>query len=301
MGRFYSLITLAVVTLFAACESAEEQTPTNHLNITSSNMVEVAAEGETVAITYTINNPISGVDVTTNIVEGKEAIEKITIPTTGVILVEVKTNTAASKRLAIINVNYDKESTSIVINQAAGSDNNDGGNDGGNQNDPTDGQEKEAKTTLTGDLVFTFTDTPVVKWVYEGDWWQTGYSNYTIKLMNKPTETFTSHYLQLDIITDNTSSDGDFDGKYTIAYTPNKNVAMAGFVDNQSHTIGCWYCEYGGGSDVVGLKGYAMLIKGSVEITNNGNGTHTVKVDAYDCNDNRITCDWSGEIVESSF
>ena len=448
-------MTLAVVALFAACESAEEQTPTNHLTITSNNTVEVAAEGETVAITYTINNPISGVDVATNIVEGKDAIEKITTPATGVILVDVKANTTTSKRLAIINVSYADESASVVINQAAGNGNgneNEGGNgnenddvvtfeaakfngnyfgqkygegsdcytiflsdkgfnnanqayyggtyyyvhafgpvaeggapytlpngtykwditnggapytinsqntqllissenevetdstyasnatmvvednkitlemtlngkmhkvvytgemvltdvtkddgeDDGNQNDPTDGQEKEAKTTLTDDLVFTFTDTPVVKWVYEGDWWKTGYSNYTIKLMNKPTETYTSHYLQLDIIADNTNRDGDFDGKYTIAYTPNKNVAVAGFLDAGGHTAGCWYCEYGGGSDVMGLRGYAMLIKGNVEITNNGNGTHTVKVDAYDCNNNHVTCDWTGEIVESN-
>ena len=459
-------MTLAVVALFASCENAEETTSKNHLSITSANTIDVAAEGETVAVTYTINNPIEGMDLTTTIIEGANAIEKITKPATGVILVEVKANTTSSKRMVIINVNYADESASIVINQAANGSNNggndeggnnggndEGGNNGGNENDnndvvtfeaakfngnyygqqysegadgftiflseqglnnagqafpnsvyyyvyafapvatggapytipngtykwdttnsnapytinsestqviyttdidtnnivatdakmivednkitlemtisgklhkvtysgamvltdltgnddggnddggsddPTGGQENESKSTLTDDVVFTFPNTPRVTWTYEGDWWQTGYSNYTIMIMDKSGD-YTTACLQLDIITDNTSNNGDIDGTYTFAYTANKNVAMSGFIDNWKRPVGSWYFEYGSGSGMAGYKNYAMLISGSVEITNNGDGTHTIKVDAYDCNNNNITCNWSGEVVK---
>ena len=87
-------------------------------------------------------------------------------------------------------------------------------NGGGGNDDPVGGQDKEAKTTLTGDHNVVFDGEHRVKWVYEGDYWQTGYSNYTIMMMNKYNGYVYGDTLQLDIITDNTSKDGDFYGTY---------------------------------------------------------------------------------------
>lgn len=466
MRRLFTIMTIAVVALFASCENADEATSTKHLNITSGNTYNVDAEGGDVYVTYSLNNPVDGGSVGASLVSCYEAIEDIKTPTTGVIIITVNANTTTAKRTIVVDVNYGEsnngicrvlESTSIVINQAANGSNNggndEGGNNGGNENDnndvvtfeaakfngnyygqqysegadgftiflseqglnnagqafpnsvyyyvyafapvatggapytipngtykwdttnsndpytinsestqviyttdidtnnivatnakmivednkitlemtisgklhkvtysgamvltdltgnddggnddggsddPTGGQENESKSTLTDDVVFTFPNTPRVTWTYEGDWWQTGYSNYTIMIMDKSGD-YTTACLQLDIITDNTSNNGDIDGTYTFAYTANKNVAMSGFIDNWKRPVGSWYFEYGSGSGMAGYKNYAMLISGSVDITNNGDGTHTIKVDAYDCNNNNITCNWSGEVVK---
>lgn len=453
------MMSLAVVALFAACENTEELTPKNHITITSETICNVAAEGGDVYVTYTLNNPIEGMSVATEIVTGNEAIKDIKTPASGVIVIEVKANATTAKRTAVVNVNYADESASIVINQAAAGNNNgndDGGNDNGNNNgnnnggnssdvfyalkfngyyygqkygegsdryvfflskegmnnagqaypnatyyyidafgpvatggapytlpegtykwdsantgdpytinsentqiifttsedaneviashaemvvangtitlevtinnqvhkvtytgamtlddlsgnggdnggneggndDPTAGQEKDAQSTLEGDHVVTFPDSPRAKWVYEGDWWKTGYSNYTVMIMNKYNGYVTGDTLQLDLITDNTGKDGDFYGTYEISYTPGKNIAMAGFSDDTLAPVGCWYFEYGGGA---GYKSFAMLIDGSVTLTDNGDGTSTVTLDAYDCYNHHVTCSWSGVIEE---
>ena len=169
-----------------------------------------------------------------------------------------------------------------------------GGDNGGGNDDPTGGQEKDAQSTLTSDYTITFPDSPRAKWIYEGDWWQTGYSNYTIMVMNKYNGYVTGDTLQLDLITDNTSKDGDFYGTYTCSYTPGKMVMMAGFTDNGARPVGCWYFEYGSGG--ASYKNYAMLIDGSVTITDNGNGESTIVLNSYDCHGNHITCNWTGVI-----
>lgn len=169
-----------------------------------------------------------------------------------------------------------------------------GGDNGGGNDDPTGGQEKDAQSTLTSDYTITFPDSPRAKWIYEGDWWQTGYSNYTIMVMNKYNGYVTGDTLQLDLITDNTNKDGDFYGTYTCSYTPGKMVMMAGFTDNGARPVGCWYFEYGSGG--ASYKNYAMLIDGSVTITDNGNGESTIVLNSYDCHGNHITCNWTGVI-----
>ena len=179
------------------------------------------------------------------------------------------------------------------------SDNNDdNGGDSGNNNNPTGGQDGEAKSTYTSDHHVTFDGEHRAKWGYEGDYWKTGYSNYTIYLMNKSNDYVYGDTLQFDLITDNKSQDGDFDGKYTISNTPGKMVMMAGFTNNYAQSVGSWLYEYGSGSDMAGFANYAMLKSGTAEFINNGDGTHTVKLNAYDCLGNNITCNWTGVIEE---
>ena len=167
-------------------------------------------------------------------------------------------------------------------------------NGGGGNDDPVGGQDKEAKTTLTGDHNVVFDGEHRVKWVYEGDYWQTGYSNYTIMMMNKYNGYVYGDTLQLDIITDNTSKDGDFYGTYECSYTAGKGVMMAGFTNDYAMAVGTWLFDYvnGGGA----YNGYAMIIDGSLTISDAGNGNSTIVLDAYDCLGNNITCNWTGVI-----
>lgn len=175
-------------------------------------------------------------------------------------------------------------------------DNGDDGGDSGNNNDPTGGQDGEAKSTYTSDHHVTFDGEHRAKWGYEGDYWKTGYSNYTVFIMNKSNGYVFGDTLQFDLITDNKSQNGDFDGKYTISNTPGKMVMMAGFTNNYAQAVGSWLLEYGSGSDMAGFANYAMLKSGTAEFINNGDGTHTVKLNAYDCLGNNITCNWTGVI-----
>ena len=169
-------------------------------------------------------------------------------------------------------------------------------NGGGGNDDPTGGQEKDAQSTLTGDRNVTFDGEHRVKWVYEGDYWQTGYSNYTIMMMNKANGYVFGDTLQLDIITDNTSKDGDFYGTYKCSYTPDKNVMMAGFTNDYAQAVGTWLFDYinGGAS----YNGYAMIIDGELTISDAGNGNSTIVLNATDCLGNKITCNWTGVIEE---
>ena len=183
---------------------------------------------------------------------------------------------------------------SLELIDATEEDDNTGGDSSGNDN-PTGGQDGEAKSTYTSDHHVTFDGEHRAKWGYEGDYLKTGYSNYTIFLMNKSNGYVYGDTLQFDLITDNKSQDGDFDGKYTISNTPGKMVMMAGFTNNYAQSVGSWLYEYGGAS-ASGYANYAMLKSGTAEFINNGDGTHTVKLNAYDCLGNNITCNWTGVI-----
>ncbi|MBQ2959092.1 MAG: hypothetical protein IJE06_05430 [Alistipes sp.] len=169
-------------------------------------------------------------------------------------------------------------------------------NGGGGNDDPVGGQDKEAKTTLTSDHNVVFDGEHRVKWSYDGDYWQTGYSNYTILMMNKYNGYVYGDTLQLDIITDNTSKDGDFYGTYKCSYTAGKGVMMAGFTNDYAMAVGTWLFDYANGGSA--YNGYAMIIEGSLTISDAGNGNSTIVLDAYDCLGNNITCNWTGVIEE---
>lgn len=168
---------------------------------------------------------------------------------------------------------------------------------GGGNNDVTGGQDGEAQSTLEGDRHVTFDGEHRAKWGYEGDYWQTGYSNYTIYIMNKSGGYVYGDTLQFDLVTDNQSKDGKFAGKYTISDKPGKMVMVAGFTNKYAQAVGSWFYEYGGGS-ASGYKNYAMIKSGTAEFIDNGDGTHTVKLDGYDYKGNNITCNWTGVIEE---
>ena len=183
---------------------------------------------------------------------------------------------------------------SLALEDVSG-ENPDNGDDG--DDDKTEGQDGEAQSTLTGDHHVTFDGEHRAKWGYEGDYWQTGYSNYTIYIMNKSAGYVYGDTLQFDLVTDNNSSDGKFAGKYTISDKPGKLVMVAGFTNKYAQAVGSWFYEYGG-SSASGYKNYAMIKSGTAEFIDNGNGTHTVILDGKDSKGNRITCNWTGVIEQ---
>ena len=183
----------------------------------------------------------------------------------------------------------------LSLDDVSGENENGSGNGGGD--DKTEGQDGEAQSTLTGDRHVTFDGEHRAKWGYEGDYWGTGYSNYTIYIMNKSAGYVYGDTLQFDLVTDNTKKDGSFAGKYTISDKPGKLVMVAGFTNKYAQAVGSWLYEYGG-SSASGYKNYAMIKSGTAEFIANSDGTYTVKLDAYDYKNNNITCNWTGIIEE---
>ena len=231
--------------------------------------------------------PNSQLILTTDSVETTESI----------VMTDAKMVVSANGITLVATINGKKHkvtySGDLSLSDVSGENDNGGNDDGGN--DKTDGQDSEAQSTLTEDRHVTFDGEHRAKWGYEGDYWNTGYSNYTIYIMNKSAGYVYGDTLQLDIITNNTSKDGSFAGKYTISDKPGKLVMVAGFTNKYAQAVGSWLYEYGGAS-ASGYANYAMLKSGSAEFIKNSDGTHTVKLNAYDCLGNNITCNWTGVI-----
>lgn len=218
--------------------------------------------------------------------------------TESIVMTDAKMVVSANSITLVATINGKKHkvtySGDLSLSDVSG-ENGNGGND--DDDNKTDGQDGEAQSTLEADHHVTFDGEHRAKWGYEGDYWNTGYSNYTIYIMNKSAGYVYGDTLQLDIITNNTSKDGSFAGKYTISDKPGKLVMVAGFTNKYAQAVGSWLYEYGG-SSASGYKNYAQLKSGSCEIIANGDGTHTVKLNAYDYKGNNITCNWTGVIEE---
>ena len=237
---------------------------------------------------YTINSDNSQLIITGDSVES----------TTSTVMTDAKMVVSANKIVLEATIDGKRHKVtffgSLELEDVSGEnpDSGDGGSD-----DKTDGQDGEAQSTLTEDRHVTFDGEHRAKWGYEGDYWGTGYSNYTIYIMNKSAGYVYGDTLQFDLVTDNTSKDGKFAGKYTISDKPGKLIMVAGFTNKYAQAVGSWLYEYGG-SSASGYKNYAMIKSGTAEFIDNGNGTHTVILNGQDYKGNKITCNWTGVIEE---
>ena len=236
---------------------------------------------------YTINSDNSQLIITGDSVES----------TTSTVMTDAKMVVSANKIVLEVTIDGKRHKVTFFGSlelEDVSDENPDSGDD---NDDKTDGQDGEAQSTLTEDRHVTFDGEHRAKWGYEGDYWGTGYSNYTIYIMNKSAGYVYGDTLQFDLVTDNTSKDGKFAGKYTISDKPGKLIMVAGFTNKYAQAVGSWLYEYGG-SSASGYKNYAMIKSGTAEFIDNGNGTHTVILDGKDYKGNRITCNWTGVIEE---
>ncbi|MBO7307753.1 MAG: hypothetical protein J6U59_06965, partial [Alistipes sp.] len=134
-----------------------------------------------------------------------------------------------------------------------------------------------------------------------GDYWQCGYNNWCLEFVcNAGFKNGT--YVVIDFLSESTS---DFTGTYVASgfkeedsTQPNfrDGVFVPGFrvADDADLLLGSLFMVYRDGLCV----SQAPIYEGSVTITYNGDGTHTVVIDALDDapQQNKITLNWTGRL-----
>ena len=122
---------------------------------------------------------------------------------------------------------------------------------------------------------------------YYGDWYEVGYDNWMVYIWPE------SNYgdaLQLELIS-NTCGALEISGEYTIANTLDSFTAYPGWA-NGTYMEGSWY--FNGDLEIGYIEAYAPLKSGNLTISNNGDGTFNLELDAYDDAYNNITASWTG-------
>ena len=122
---------------------------------------------------------------------------------------------------------------------------------------------------------------------YYGDWYEVGYDNWMVYIWPE------SNYgdaLQLELIS-NTCGALEISGEYTIANTLDSFTAYPGWA-NGTYMEGSWY--FNGDLEIGYIETYAPLKSGNLTISNNGDGTFNLELDAYDDAYNNITATWTG-------
>lgn len=135
-----------------------------------------------------------------------------------------------------------------------------------------------------------------------GDYWQCGYNNWCIEFLCNDGLT-QGTYVVLDFLSNSTS---DFTGTYVAsgfsAEDPTKpdfraDVFVPGFrvADDADLLLGSLYMVYNNGICI----SQAPLYEGTITITSNGDGTHTIVIDALDDapEPNKITLTWTGNFL----
>lgn len=148
------------------------------------------------------------------------------------------------------------------------------------------GSEGGPYSTLESDWNCNLSDHTLYYEAY-GDWYEVGYQNWVIAIMPNSQE---GDFVQFDILGGTDSS--SFAGEYTISDSLGSYTAYPGYVDEGYMNGGWYYTE----------DGYTMapFVDGSLDITDNGDGTFTVEFDVYDDCDYNITGKWTGELHPAS-
>ena len=139
----------------------------------------------------------------------------------------------------------------------------------------------EILSTLWEDWYCNFSDCSL-EYTWYGDYYEVGYDNWLLYLMPNGE---VGDGLQLDLIS-NTVGSYELSGEYVISKSQEKFTAYPGYA-NGSYMEGSWYFN-------ADYSQYAPLVDGDVYITNNGDTTFTIEVDAYDDAGNNIYGSWTG-------
>jgi hypothetical protein len=136
-------------------------------------------------------------------------------------------------------------------------------------------------STLLGDLNCNLSDGNLY-YEYYGDWYEVGYMNWMIAIMPNDGA---GDFVQFDLLAGPSSTENFF-GEYAINDTLESFTAYPGYIDD-GYMSGCWYYTEDGVT-------MAPFVGGSVEVSDNGDGTITVEFDVWDDLGYSVTGSWSG-------
>ena len=143
------------------------------------------------------------------------------------------------------------------------------------------GGSDEVLSTLWEDWYCNFSDCSL-EYTWYGDYYGVGYDNWLLYIFPNGE---VGDGLQLDLIS-NTVGSYELSGEYVISNSQEKFTAYPGY-ENGGYMEGCWYFN-------ADYSQYAPLVDGDIYITNNGDTTFTIEVDAYDDAGNNIYGSWTG-------
>ena len=139
----------------------------------------------------------------------------------------------------------------------------------------------EILSTLWEDWYCNFSDCSM-DYTWYGDFYEVGYDNWLLYLMPNGE---VGDGLQLDLLSNDVGL-YELSGEYVISNSQEKFTAYPGY-QNGEYMEGSWYFN-------ADFSQYAPLEDGDIYITNNGDTTFTIEVDAYDDAGNNIYGSWTG-------
>lgn len=143
------------------------------------------------------------------------------------------------------------------------------------------GDGDEILSTLWEDWYCNFSDCSL-EYTWYGDYYGVGYDNWLFYLMPNGE---VGDGLQLDLLSNDVGL-YELSGEYVISNSQEKFTAYPGY-QNGEYMEGSWYFN-------ADFSQYAPLVDGDIYITNNGDTTFTIEVDAYDDAGNNIYGSWTG-------
>ena len=143
------------------------------------------------------------------------------------------------------------------------------------------GSDDEVLSTLWEDWYCNFSDCSM-EYTWYGDYYEVGYDNWLLYVFPNGD---VGDGLQLDLLSNDVGL-FELSGEYVISKSQEKFTAYPGY-ENGGYMEGSWYFN-------ADFSQYAPLVDGDIYITNNGDTTFTIEVDAYDDAGNNIYGSWTG-------
>ena len=143
------------------------------------------------------------------------------------------------------------------------------------------GSDDEVLSTLWEDWYCNFSDCSM-EYTWYGDYYEVGYDNWLLYVFPNGD---VGDGLQLDLLSNDVGL-FELSGEYVISKSQEKFTAYPGY-ENGGYMEGSWYFN-------ADFTQYAPLVDGDIYITNNGDTTFTIEVDAYDDAGNNIYGSWTG-------
>ena len=139
----------------------------------------------------------------------------------------------------------------------------------------------EILSTLWEDWYCNFSDCSL-EYTWYGDYYEVGCDNWLLYVYPNGE---VGDGIQLDLLSNDVGS-YELSGEYVISKSQEKFTAYPGY-ENGGYMEGCWYFN-------ADFSQYAPLVSGDIYITNNGDTTFTIEINAFDDAGNNIYGTWTG-------